>query len=491
MRLSFELTGNERPATAGARVVSAGDAAAFDLSALLLPTLALPQPAAPSALALGVAADLASTDDGGDVAAAAADGGKSIVATKTLPLMFLRPEFDDVPAAVGPSDVKTHARHQNVEPACDKPAAAMLSETLQPQASPLPMIVPAMAAESAAPISTPLSLPPIVTAPLSLPPTATAPLSSPATSTAPLPLPPITAAPSPLPPVSVELVMSALDAPEEPPVPAVELLKAQLLTAAVKTPAVETPPDVSTPMLMAEVVRDLPKPASAGLQVSAERGVKSLKPAERESERRVLPKGEPAAAVALSETAAVVRPAAAAHQTFADHDAQRAVRILTNAPARGAGSPSLMTESAAASIESYASLERSTLPQLSSRVIESMRIQLNAGGGQVEIRLNPESLGSVKVSIAVDHGSVKATVTAGTPAALEALRADAVRLRHALEEHGLRLDEFELREDPSFGRPPGDREPHDTPDQEPQRREARVPQASGASEFSQVFDVVA
>ena len=81
------------------------------------------------------------------------------------------------------------------------------------------------------------------------------------------------------------------------------------------------------------------------------------------------------------------------------------------------------------------------------RLVEMMRWQAQEGGGQAQLRLRPELLGPVTVTIVVEHGAVKAVVSAETPAALEYLRAESAGLQEALEERGLTLDEFEVREE--------------------------------------------
>jgi flagellar hook-length control protein FliK len=81
------------------------------------------------------------------------------------------------------------------------------------------------------------------------------------------------------------------------------------------------------------------------------------------------------------------------------------------------------------------------------RLVEMMRWQVQEGGGQAQLRLRPELLGPVTVTIVVEHGAVKAVVSAETPAALEYLRAESAGLQEALEERGLTLDEFEVREE--------------------------------------------
>jgi flagellar hook-length control protein FliK len=95
------------------------------------------------------------------------------------------------------------------------------------------------------------------------------------------------------------------------------------------------------------------------------------------------------------------------------------------------------------------------------RLVEMMRWQAQEGGGQAELRLRPEFLGAITVSIVVERGAVKAIVSAETPAALEYLRADMSSLQEALEERGLTLDEFEVREE--VPRAERRRDPEDAP----------------------------
>lgn len=119
------------------------------------------------------------------------------------------------------------------------------------------------------------------------------------------------------------------------------------------------------------------------------------------------------------------------------------------------------------------------------RLIEMMRWQAQEGGGQAELRLRPEFLGAVTVSIVVEHGAVKAIVSAETPAALEYLRAESSGLQEALEERGLTLDEFEVREESPLA------ERRRDADDAPPRKETappaprrRVPDVDGEAVFN-------
>lgn len=126
--------------------------------------------------------------------------------------------------------------------------------------------------------------------------------------------------------------------------------------------------------------------------------------------------------------------------------------------------------------------------ELPSRLVEAMNVQLRAGGGTAEIRLTPAFLGAVHVTVTVDRGTVKASVSAETAAGLEVLRAEVGGLRDALEAHGLHLDEFEIREDPW-----ADRRFDDRQQDEPRRQAPEPPakRATGSGDFADVFDVVA
>lgn len=115
------------------------------------------------------------------------------------------------------------------------------------------------------------------------------------------------------------------------------------------------------------------------------------------------------------------------------------------------------------------------------KLVEMMRWQAREGGGQAELRLRPESLGAVTVSIVVENGAVKATISAETSAAVDYLRAESSGLQDALEERGLTLDEFEVREESPFAERRRDDEESERrrpePDQAPRRRAVDDPDA--------------
>ena len=79
------------------------------------------------------------------------------------------------------------------------------------------------------------------------------------------------------------------------------------------------------------------------------------------------------------------------------------------------------------------------------RLIESMRVQYRQGVPEATVRLNPEHLGEVTISIRVDKGVVSATVHAETPAVQQWLEAQEEKLRSGLADQGLNLERFVVR----------------------------------------------
>jgi flagellar hook-length control protein FliK len=82
-----------------------------------------------------------------------------------------------------------------------------------------------------------------------------------------------------------------------------------------------------------------------------------------------------------------------------------------------------------------------------SRMIESMRIQWRQGVPEAKVRLNPEHLGEVTISIRVDRGAVTATVHAETPEVQQWLETQQDRLRSGLADQGLSLERFVVNRD--------------------------------------------
>ena len=81
------------------------------------------------------------------------------------------------------------------------------------------------------------------------------------------------------------------------------------------------------------------------------------------------------------------------------------------------------------------------------QLVQSMRMQFRDGIGEAVLRLKPEHLGSVSISLRVENGGLKANVQADMPAVRQWLESQQDTLRSALAEQGLRLDRFDVEPD--------------------------------------------
>jgi len=119
---------------------------------------------------------------------------------------------------------------------------------------------------------------------------------------------------------------------------------------------------------------------------------------------------------------------------------------------------------------------------VASQLLHSLRMQFREGIGEAVLKLKPEHLGSVSISLRVENGGLQAKVQAEAPAVRQWLESHQDTLRNGLAEHGLRLDRFVV--DPDGERQPSPRDAHGerSPRKRQARRAARVDQP--------VFEVV-
>jgi flagellar hook-length control protein FliK len=78
------------------------------------------------------------------------------------------------------------------------------------------------------------------------------------------------------------------------------------------------------------------------------------------------------------------------------------------------------------------------------QVIRSMRLQWNGSVGEAQLRLQPEHLGQVLVSVRVDQGNVSATLHADSATAQQWIQTHEQELRQALQDQGLRVTQFQV-----------------------------------------------
>jgi len=86
-------------------------------------------------------------------------------------------------------------------------------------------------------------------------------------------------------------------------------------------------------------------------------------------------------------------------------------------------------------------------PENVGRLVESMRVQMRHGIQEATIRLKPEHMGEVTISIRVERGAVSAVVNAETPAVQQWLESQEGKLRSGLSDQGLHLERFIVQRD--------------------------------------------
>jgi hypothetical protein len=119
------------------------------------------------------------------------------------------------------------------------------------------------------------------------------------------------------------------------------------------------------------------------------------------------------------------------------------------------------------------------------QIIQSIRMQWLKGGGEAQIRLEPQQFGDMTVSVSVSQNQVVARLQADTPIAREWLQANQTVLRQGLADQNLTLTRLEVSE-PSAPSRTGTSRDGQSPGQE--RRPPRRPRTPDTGE---TFDVVA
>jgi len=109
------------------------------------------------------------------------------------------------------------------------------------------------------------------------------------------------------------------------------------------------------------------------------------------------------------------------------------------------------------------------------QIVQSMRMQFRDGIGEAVLRLKPEHLGSVSISLRVENGGLKANVQADIPAVRQWLESQQDTLRSALAEHNLRLDQFDVEPDAQRQQADDQRQREQSRKRQAQKREAEQP----------------
>ncbi len=86
-------------------------------------------------------------------------------------------------------------------------------------------------------------------------------------------------------------------------------------------------------------------------------------------------------------------------------------------------------------------------PETMNQLVQSMRTQFRNGIGEAVVRLNPDHLGAVSISLRVEHGTVTASVAAESASVRQWLESQEQTLRQSLAGQGLNLDRLEVHPD--------------------------------------------
>lgn len=120
------------------------------------------------------------------------------------------------------------------------------------------------------------------------------------------------------------------------------------------------------------------------------------------------------------------------------------------------------------------------------QIVRSMRFQWRGPVGEAQLRLTPEHLGQVLVSVRVEHGTVNATLHADTPGAQQWIQAHQQQLRDALDAQGLRVAHLHVTSDPE-DRPRRDRDQEDA--RQPRSRSRQPTADAGRDAGDRRFEI--
>jgi hypothetical protein len=122
-----------------------------------------------------------------------------------------------------------------------------------------------------------------------------------------------------------------------------------------------------------------------------------------------------------------------------------ALAPMTVLPGDAAGLPLLVPGPSV--VSSYAMMHPYERAENIGRLVQSMRVLVRDGASEATIRLRPEHLGDVNISLRVDGRSVSAVVRAEAAGVREWLQLQHESLRQSLALHGLSLDRLDVEPD--------------------------------------------
>jgi hypothetical protein len=145
----------------------------------------------------------------------------------------------------------------------------------------------------------------------------------------------------------------------------------------------------------------------------------------------------------------------------------------------------LVTSPAASAVPGSTAVDQTPAPETVDQIVQAIRLVWSRGVGEAQIRLQPDHLGEMSVSIRVEHGQVIARLQSDVPAVREWLQGNHAALRQGLADHNLSLDRFEVVASEDADRTPPRDQRDSRRDDDPRPRRPRRPSPD------HVFDIVA
>jgi flagellar hook-length control protein FliK len=244
--------------------------------------------------------------------------------------------------------------------------------------------------------------------------------------------------------------------------------KQQLTEAAGKSPAAEQPP--AKPQQQQRTSTAQPHPAA---QPPARADQPSQQPqpptqqaptpAPAAEPAHVQTNGQPSASQTAPDqpVAGAARQPSSNQQHGQQHQPQARPASVTATQATAKPAPAQPPSAFAASLKSAAQQTRSRVAtaqqspykfdqaKLEAQAARGLAAALKQRGGVVNMKLNPASLGTLKVRVEIRNGSVDATFETSTAKARELLESNLTSLRAALETRGLTVEKLSIAEQPA------------------------------------------
>ncbi len=136
-------------------------------------------------------------------------------------------------------------------------------------------------------------------------------------------------------------------------------------------------------------------------------------------------------------------------ESFADAKSFKGLETTKTGPDLQLQSPSVAANTAVKAMESSKPIlpenllaRGATEAKIINQLADKMTVRTNGAQNEVQVRLDPPSLGKVRMNITTSGDSVRATIVAENPAVKQVIENNFNQLRDAMGEQGLKLDSF-------------------------------------------------